>query len=102
MSNHDYDEQRNYVRMSVKTQVTYKVKNSDGRTHHGISGDLSASGLYMHTGFELKEGDEIELMMTPNGDRLPPFIAEGKVVRMTVDQKDIYKFHVSVELTKIS
>lgn len=56
----------------------------------------------MHTGFELKEGDEIELVMTPNGDRLPPFIAEGKVVRTTIDKKDAYKFHVSLELTKTS
>jgi c-di-GMP-binding flagellar brake protein YcgR len=53
MSNHDYDEQRNFLRMSIKTQITYTIKNSDGHSHHGISGDLSATGLYMSTDFAL-------------------------------------------------
>lgn len=102
MSNHDYDEQRNFVRMSIETQITYKIKNSDGRSHHGISGDLSASGLYMSTDVALKEGQEIELVMNPSGDRLPPFVAEGTVIRTTVDDKNANKFHVSVVLTKTS
>jgi len=102
MSNHDYDEQRNFFRMSIKTEITYKIKNSDGRSHHGISGDLSATGLYMSTGTALKEGDEIELVMNPSSDRLPPFVAEGKVLRTTIAEDDVNKFHVSAELTKTS
>jgi len=102
MSNHDYDEQRNFFRMSIKTQITYKVKNSDGRSHLGISGDLSATGLYMSTDFALKEGDEIELVMNPSGDRLPPFVAEGTVLRTTIAENNINKFDVSIELTKTS
>ena len=77
MSNHDYDEQRNFFRMSIETLITYKIKNSDGRSHNGISGDLSATGLYMSTDSALKEGDEIVLVMNPSGDRLPPFTAEA-------------------------
>ena len=99
MTNHDYDEQRNFARMNIKTQITYKIKNSDGRSYQGISGDLSATGLYM-TDVPLKEDDEIELVMTPSGDRLPPFVAEAKVLRATVDEEDSNKFHVSIELTK--
>lgn len=102
MSNHDYDEQRNFVRMSIETQITYKIKNADGRSHHGVSGDLSATGLYMSTNMALKEGEEIELVMNPNGDRLPPFVAEGKVLRTTVDDKNADMFHISIELTKTS
>jgi hypothetical protein len=102
MSNHDYDEQRNFFRMSIETLITYKIKNSDGRSHHGISGDLSATGLYMSTDSALKEGDEIELVMNPSGDRLPPFVAEGRVLRTTIAEDDVNKFHVSIELTKTS
>tara|TARA_R110001606_G_scaffold361754_7_gene515329 strand:- start:246276 stop:246584 length:309 start_codon:yes stop_codon:yes gene_type:complete len=100
MSNHDYDEQRNFARMSIETRVTYKIKNSDGSSHHGISGDLSATGLYMATDFALKEGDVIDLVMNPSGDRLPPFVAEGTVLRTTIAENEINKFHVSLELTK--
>jgi len=102
MSNHVYDEQRNFFRMSIETQITYTIKNSDGRSHHGISSDLSATGIYMCTESALKEGDEIELVLNPSGDRLPPFVAEGRVLRTTIAENDTNKFHVSIELTKTS
>lgn len=102
MSNNDYDEQRNFFRMSIDTQVTYKIKNSDNRSHHGITVDLSASGLNMSTDVALKEGQIIDLVMTPSSDRLPPFFAEGKVLRTTIDEKDASNFHISIALTKIS
>lgn len=102
MANHHYDEQRNFVRMRVETQVTYTVKGSEGLTHHGISNDLSATGLYMITDFAPAVGDVINIIMNPSGDRLPPFVAEGNVVRIKVDEKNADKFHVSVELTQTS
>jgi hypothetical protein len=102
MSNHDYDEQRHFTRMVIKTQVTYTIKNSDGVSHQGVSGDLSASGLYMLTDIALKHGDEISLVMNPSDDRFPPFIAEGTVLRSTPTEHDPDKFHVSMQLTKTS
>jgi len=102
MTDYDYDEKRDFSRMSIETQITYKIQGSDGQSHSGISGDLSATGLYMETDFSPEEGDKIELVMNPNGDRLPPFVAEGNVIRVTVSEKDANKFHVSVQLTKTS
>jgi len=102
MSNHDYEEQRNFARMTIEARVTYKIKNSDGRSHHGISGNLSATGLYMATDVALKEGDVIDLVMNPSGDRLPPFVAEGTVLRTTVAENVPNRFHVSIQLTKTS
>jgi len=103
MSDHNYDEKRDFVRMNIETQITYTIKNSDGQTHHGQSGDLSATGLYMHTDFELSEEDEISIVMNPNGDRLPPFTAEGRVLRVTADEGDEQNsYHVSVTLIKTS
>ena len=100
MSGHDYDEKRDFVRMNINTQIIYTIKNSDGQTHHGNSGDLSAKGLYMTTDFELSEGDKIDITMTPNGDSLPPFNAEGIIIRVTADEDKKDLFHVSVNLTK--
>ncbi len=98
MTNYDYDEKRNFVRMNIETQITYKVKDSDGQSHHGISNNLSATGLLMETDFKLSQDDEIELVMNPSGDRLPPFVAEGKVLRINSDENDTNKFHVSIKL----
>jgi len=100
MSDHDYDEKRDFVRMSIETKVTYTVKNSDGQTHHGESGNLSATGLSMQTDFALSENDEIDIIMNPNGERLPPFVAEGKVIRVIQDENNAELFQVSVTLTK--
>ena len=102
MSGHDYDEKRDFLRMNIDTLITYTVKNSDGQSHQGNSGDLSATGLYMTTDFALSEGDAIDIIMSPNGDRLPPFTAEGKVIRITNDDDNDELFHVSVTLTKTS
>ena len=100
MADRDYDEKRNFVRMNIETQITYKVKNSDGQSHHGVSGDLSATGLYMVTDFALKEGEEIELVMNTSNERLPPFVAEGIILRTSVDENNKNKFHVSIQLTQ--
>ncbi len=100
MADHVYDEKRNFVRMNIETQITYKVKGSDGQSYTGTSENLSATGLSMDTSHELTAGDEIELIMNPNGDRLPPFVAEGVVLR--VDRRDDNKFHASVSLTTTS
>jgi len=57
--------------MSIKTQITYKVKDSDGQSHRSISRYMSATRLCMPTDFAFKEGDEIELVINPSDDRLP-------------------------------
>ncbi len=96
----EHEEKRHFVRMNIETQVTYTVKGKEGITHHGVSGDLSATGLYMITDFKPEENDIISIVMNPSGDRLPPFVAEGKVMRIKQDEDDMNKFHVSVELTQ--
>jgi len=100
MADYDYDEKRDFARMSINTAITYTIKNSDGQLHSGMSRDLSATGLYMETDFSPAEGDGIEIEMTPSGDRLPPFIAEGNVVRVTPHDNNENLFHVSVSLSK--
>lgn len=96
----EHEEKRHFVRMNIETQVTYTIKGEENVTHHGVSGDLSATGLHMVTDFKPSEGDIISIVMNPSGDRLPPFVAEGKVMRIKQDEGDMNKFHVSVELTE--
>ena len=97
----EHEEKRHFVRMNIETQVTYSIKGED-TTHHGISGDLSATGLHMVTDYKPAENDIISIVMNPSGDRLPPFVAEGKVMRVVPDENNVNNFHVSVELTKTS
>jgi PilZ domain-containing protein len=95
----EHEEKRDFVRMNIETQVTYTIQGGD-TTHHGISGDLSATGLHMVTDYKPAENDIVSIVMNPSGDRLPPFVAEGKVMRVTPDENDANNYHVSIELTK--
>lgn len=97
----EHEEKRLFARMNIETQVTYTVNGSE-MTHHGISGDLSATGLYMLTDFAPAVGDMISIIMNTSNERLPPFVAEGKVIRIRPDEDDANQFHVSVELTQTS
>jgi len=95
----EHEEKRDFVRMNIETQVTYSIKGEES-THHGISGDLSATGLHMITDYKPAENDIVSIVMNPSGDRLPPFVAEGKVIRVVPDENNANNFRVSIELTK--
>jgi hypothetical protein len=95
-----YDEKRGFVRMPVDTIVTFTIKGKGDEKYHGTSQNLSASGLYMTTADPVELGDEIELIMNSSDQRYPPFVAEGEVIRCTIDELDKHLYHVSVSLTK--
>ena len=97
MTNYTYDEKRDFARMSIDTRVTYTLKSASGTTHHGISHDLSATGLAMTTDYELIVGDKIEIVMNAADELLPPFIADGNVLRVVSNENQT--FDVSISLT---
>ena len=97
MIDYTYDEKRDFSRMSVEVQVTFTVKGSGETPHHGISSDLSATGLAMTTDYKLAVADEIEIVMNAADERLPPFIADGEVLRVEANSDNSYE--VSIALT---
>ncbi|MDT8372101.1 MAG: PilZ domain-containing protein [Gammaproteobacteria bacterium] len=98
MTDNYYEEKRNFVRMQINTQVTYSLNGNVEMTYHGKSIDLSATGLLMVTEFQPSVGDQIEIVMNSSDDRLPPFVATGKVIRAEPNQDKSHLFNVSVEL----
>lgn len=102
MADNYYEEKRNFVRMQIDTQVTYSLNGNSDEVHHGKSMDLSATGLLMLTDYQPNVGDNIEILMNPNGDRLPPFIAHGTVIRSEASEDKTHSYSVSIELTSTS
>ncbi|PHS26845.1 MAG: hypothetical protein COA83_02175 [Methylophaga sp.] len=96
MIDYSYDEKRNFARMSIDTQVTYTVKGSTNTSHIGISHDLSATGLAMTTDYKLAVGDEIELVMNAADELLPPFIADGHVLRVVSNDDNAFDISISL------
>ncbi|MFT7234616.1 MAG: hypothetical protein ACI9QV_000179 [Methylophagaceae bacterium] len=95
-----HSEKRSFVRMHVDTLVTFNIKGKTDGTYHGTSQNLSATGLYLITEDAVKLGDEVELIMNSSNQKLPPFVAEGTVMRCNVDEQNSSLFHVSISLTK--
>lgn len=95
----NYEEKRSFVRMRIDTMVAFTIKGKSDQTYHGTSQNLSASGLYMTTEKSLEVGDEVELIMNSNSQRLPPFVAEGKVVRCITDDAEAALYNVSIKLS---
>ena len=54
----------------------------------------------MTTDETVELGSEVELVMNPGNEKLPPFVAEGTVVRCIVDETDSNLYHVSVSLSE--
>lgn len=102
MTGNYYEEKRNFVRMQIDTQVTYTLNGNADVTYHGKSMDLSATGLLMITDHQLTVGDKIEIVMNPSGERLPPFIAQGSVIRSEPSQGRARAFNVSIKLVSTS
>lgn len=100
MVDDNYEEKRDFMRMRIETQVSYTLNGNPDLVYQGTSLDLSATGMYMVTDHKPKSGDQIDLIMNPSSDRLPTFMAEGKVVRCEVNKEQASFFDVSVELTK--
>ena len=99
MTDKNYEEKRSFVRMRLDTIVTFTIKGKGDQAYHGSSQDLSATGLYMTTEEPLEVGDEVELIMNANSQQLPPFVAEGKVVRCIADDTEAALFHISIKLS---
>lgn len=96
MSDHNYAEKRTSIRVNIETKITYTVLDSDDQTHYGLSGDLSAGGLFMKTDFLLSVDDKINLKMDPHGDGRPDFVTVGNILRVSKDGDSENTYYASV------
>lgn len=96
---HDYEEKRLFFRMRLETEVSFSVKGQTNKTYRGVSQDLSAAGLLMHSDFPPELDTELSIEITTDNDRLPPFVAEGKVIRVEPNNPQPGRYLISVALT---
>ena len=91
----NYDEKRDFMRMTVDCRVDFKDTN--GRDHQGRAINLSGGGLLFITDAPLTLGAELQLSVKPDAPVIQPLDVVGKVVR--VDRVD-GKFEVGVNITR--
>jgi c-di-GMP-binding flagellar brake protein YcgR len=96
----DYEEKRTFFRMQIETEVSFSIKGENG-SYSAVSQDLSASGLLMVSAKAPDIGSELDIEMSTSNPQLPPFVAEGKVLRVEANTPSPGQYLISVALTKI-
>ena len=76
----DYDEKRDFFRVTVDCSLTYRIEE-DGAEEEGLAQNLSGRGMMFIAQQELPVGSMLEVHITPETDVTAPLHATVKVVR---------------------
>lgn len=77
----EFDEKRDFVRMGVQCELTYKADGVDGE-EHGEARNLSGRGMMFIAEREIPVESRLEVMIRPDNTLTPPLHAMVKVVRV--------------------
>lgn len=94
----DYSERRDFIRMFVDAQVTFRVPGEPD-CYSGQSINLSGSGLKFHSPVDLAVGQVIEFTLSSTQSRLPPLEGELRVVRAILSDGGNYE--IAGEMIKV-
>ena len=93
---HDYDEKRDFYRMTIDSPVTFRVEGND-QPHHGIAKDLSAIGMLLVSEHEAPVGATVELKMATENSLVPPLRARGEVLRVKPLNGNAYEIGIRID-----
>ena len=76
----EYDEKRNFIRMSVNCEINYKLTDSE-QSYQGRCTSLSGAGLAFISEREFEQGKSMEVNVIPENTITPPMTAYVEIVR---------------------
>ncbi|MDD5578898.1 MAG: PilZ domain-containing protein [Methylobacter sp.] len=95
----EYDEKRNYIRMEVDCDVTYKIADSD-TLYRGRCTSISGAGVSFIADQLLTPGKAMEINVTPKNAITPPMTAFIEVVRSTKQDNGHYEIAATIQSIK--
>ncbi len=95
----EYDEKRNYIRMEVDCDITYKPADSD-EIQTGRCTSISGAGLAFVSEIPIHPGAALEVCVIPKNAVTPPMTAYVEVVRCTAREHDGYDIAATIESIK--
>lgn len=95
----EYDEKRNYIRMEVDCDITYKPAGSD-EVQTGRCTSISGAGLSFVSETPFNPGVALEVCISPKSTVTPPMTAYIEVVRCTENEHDGYDIAATIESIK--
>lgn len=95
----DYDEKRNYIRMEIDCDVTYRLANSN-ELHHGHCSSISGAGVSFSAKQAIEAGKALEINVLPKNSITPPMTAFIEVVRSTQNEDGTFEVAASIKSIK--
>ncbi|GAB4268125.1 MAG: PilZ domain-containing protein [Methylomicrobium sp.] len=95
----EYDEKRNYIRMTVDCELTYRLAGSDD-TYQGVCTSISGSGVSFLAEQSFDPGKALEVSITPKSSITPPMTAYIEVVRTTKQDDGRYEIAAAIKSIK--
>jgi len=77
----EYDEKRDFIRISVDCEMQYSLAGS-GQDEYGKVTNLSGRGMMFIANRSLQVDDRVEVRIRPENDITPPLHANVRVVRV--------------------
>lgn len=94
----EYDEKRNYIRMDIDCDITYRLADSD-EVHHGRCSSISGAGVSFIADQPFDAGKAMEINVIPKTTVTPSMIAFIEVIRST--QLDDGNYEVAATIKSI-
>jgi c-di-GMP-binding flagellar brake protein YcgR len=81
MAGRSYVEKRDFPRMSIRAEISYRIEG-DGASYTGTSNNLSHSGIQFITERALTPGKSIEFRLVSFDGKVDPLEAKARVLRV--------------------
>lgn len=94
-----YDEKRNYIRMHIDCDITFKLAGSV-EVYSGRCTSISGSGVSFITDRAIDQGKALEITVVPNNSITPSMIAFIEVVRITRQYDHTYEIAGTIKSIK--
>jgi len=95
----EYDEKRNYIRMEVDCDITYKMADSN-EIHKGQCTSISGAGVSFISTEAFDTGKAMEINVVPKNPVTPPMTAFIEVVRSTKKEDGSHEIAATIKSIK--
>jgi len=95
----EYDEKRDYIRMDVDCEISYKLADSKN-IKTGQCTSLSGAGISFIAEDAYETGLAMEVNITPKNATTPPMTAFIEIVRSTIQDNGSFEIAASIKSLK--
>ncbi|MGZ5007655.1 MAG: PilZ domain-containing protein [Methylobacter sp.] len=95
----EYDEKRNYIRMEIDCDITYRLAGSD-QLHHGRCSSISGAGVSFIAEQPFDPGKAMEVNVIPKNTLTPSMTAFIEVIRSTRQDDGHYEIAGTIKSIK--